>query len=171
MNPAAEQFYQRFLSFQRANPGMVHLVRGNADPEVVREWFTYLTVRGQTGTINLFRQILNGNGVVQFPCREPENFDPSYETPKHQYCEPDAGPVSRGDVSRVVDATMRSLRAAQPKGRQPVPRQHLREPVKSPGEWLTDYAANPPPVPVFSDDFKAKLERDRKGHTRAEAAE
>ena len=162
MNPASEQFYQRFLSFQRANPGMVHVVRGNADPEVVKAWFTYFHHRGQAGTIDLFRQILNGNGVVQFPCREPEHFDPSYETPRYQWSEPASGPVSRGDVSQVVAKTMSSLRGAVPKGRQPVPKSHLTEPVKSPADYLKEYIANPPPVPVFSDEFKARLaKRDR----------
>jgi hypothetical protein len=47
----------------------------------------------------------------------------------------------------------------------------LAAPVKTPQEYLTEYMANPPPVPVFSEEFKAKLERDRRGHTRPEAAE
>ncbi len=171
MNQAAEQFHQRAKAFAKANPGMAHVVRGNEDPEAVLAWFTYFHVRGQTGTIAVFRQLLNGNGLVQFPCKRPELFDLTYEPPAHTWREPEAGRQSRGDVSRVVQSTIASLRAAQPKGRPPVPREHLRERVETPGEWLTDYAANPPPVPVFSDEFKSKLERDRKGHTRPEAAE
>ena len=156
MNPASEQFYQRFLSFQRANPGMVHVVRGNADPEIVKAWFTYFHEKGQAGTINLFRQLLNGNGVVQFPCRSPELFDPSYVVPRYQWSAPDAVRVSRGDVSQVVAKTMQSLRAAKPKGRQPVPASHIKPPEKTPQEYLAEYAANPPPIPVFSDEFKAR---------------
>jgi len=137
----------------------------------VRAWFTYFATRGQTGTIRLFKQLLDDKKAVQFPCREPEHFDPSYETPAHSWRDPSTGEVSRGDVSQVVAKTMNSLRAAHPKGRPPVPREHLAAPVKTPQEYLTEYMANPPPVPVFSEEFKAKLERDRRGHTRPEAAE
>lgn len=162
MNPASEQFYQRFLSFQRANPGMVHVVRGSDQPEIVRQWFTYFHTKGQTGTIDLYRQILSGNGVVQFPCISPEHFDPSYETPRYQWREPDGQRVSRGDVSQVVHSTLNSLRNAKPKGRQPVPKSHLAEPVKTPAEWLDDYQDNPPPIPVLSDEARAKfMRRDR----------
>jgi hypothetical protein len=156
MNQAAEQYHQRALAFQRANPGMVFVVRGDESSAQVRAWFTYFHTRGQTGTISLFRQLLNNKGVVQFPCEKPEHFDPSYEVPRHQWRAPEDAPQSRRDMSRVVERTMASLRAAKPKGRQPVPRDHLAEPVKSPHEWLEDYQANPPPVPVFSDEFRAK---------------
>ncbi len=162
MNQAAEQYHQRAAAFNRANPGMIFVVRGNQSPEVVKAWFTYFHSRGQAGTISLFRQLLNGNGVVQFPADRPELFDPSYEAPRYSWSEPDAVRVSRGDVSQVVAKTMSSLRGAVPKGRQPVPKSHLTEPVKSPADYLKEYIANPPPVPVFSDEFKARLaKRDR----------
>lgn len=157
MNQAAEQYHQRAAAFNRANPGMIFVVRGDQHREVVKAWFTYFHMRGQTGTIDLFRGLLAGNGVVQFPAEAPELFDPSYEAPAHSWRDPATGEVSRGDVSRVVQGTLASLRSAVPKGRPPVPKSHLAEPVKSPAEWLNDYQDNPPPVPVFSDEFKARL--------------
>lgn len=157
MNPASEQFYQRFLAFQKANPGMVHVVRGDQDPEIVKAWFTYFHTKGQTGTIDLFRKLLNGNGVVQFPCKHPQHFEPSYIAPAHSWREPSEARQSRGDVSHVVERTMASLRAAKPKGRQPVPPSHIAPPAKTPQEWLDEYQANPPPIPVFSDEFRAKM--------------
>jgi hypothetical protein len=161
MNPVSEQFYQRFLAYQRANPGMVHVVRKGDDDESVRSWFTYFTTKGQTGTIQLFRQLLDDKKAVQFPCRLPEHFEPSYVAPVHSYRDPSTGEVSRGDVSRVVQDTMASLRAAVPKGRKAVPASHIKPPEKTPQEWIAEYHANPPPVPVFSEEFKAKLQRDR----------
>jgi hypothetical protein len=157
MNQAAEQFHQRAAAFVRANPGMVFVVRGDQHADAVRDWFTYFHMRGQAGTISLFRQILTGNGVVQFPCERPEHFDPSYEPPAYSWREPESRNVSRGDVRHVVDSTLASLKKAQPKGRQPVPRDHLLPPVKTAKEWLDDYAANPPPIPVFSEEFKARM--------------
>lgn len=162
MNPASEQFYQRFLAFQKANPGMVHVVRKGEDDDGVRAWFTYFQVRGQTGTIRLFQQLLNDKKAVQFPCKKPELFDLTYDPPRHQYRDPSTGEVSRSDVSAVVEKTMHSLRNAKPKGRQPVPRDHLLPPTKTPKEWLDDYLANPPPIPVFSEEFKARMGLGRK---------
>jgi hypothetical protein len=158
MNQAAEQYHQRALAFQRANPGMVFVVRGADHAEQVKAWFTYFHVRGQTGTISMFRQLLNGKGAVQFPCEKPEHFDPSYIAPVHQWRAPEDGPQSRGDMSRIIDRTLHSLRKAVPRGRQPVPKDHLKKPEKTPQEWLEDYRHNPPPIPVFSDEF-----RDRSG--------
>lgn len=159
MNPVSEQFYQRFLAYQRANPGMVHVVRKGEDDEAVQAWFTYFTVKGQTGTIQLFRQLLDDKKAVQFPCRLPIHFEPSYVAPVHSWRDPSTGEVSRGDVSRVVQGTLASLRSAVPKGRPPVPKAHLAEPVKSPAEWLNDYQDNPPPIPVLSDEARAKFTR------------
>ena len=159
MNQVSEQFYQRYLAYQRVNPGMVHVVRKGDDDEAVRAWFTYFQVKGQTGTLRLFKQLLDEKKAVQFPCRLPELFEPSYEPPKHQWRDTSTGEVSRGDVSRVVQGTLASLRNAVPKGRPPVPKSHLVEPVKSPDQWLADYQANPPPIPVLSDEARAKFTR------------
>jgi hypothetical protein len=172
MNQAAEQFHQRAAAFVRANPGMVFVVRGDQHKDAVRDWFTYFHTRGQLGTISLFRQILNGNGVVQFPCERPEHFDPSYIAPVHSWREPQGRGVSRGDVRHVVESTLDSLRKAKPRGRQPVPKSHLAEPVKTPKEWLDEYSANSPPIPVFSDEFREKfgLRKDKRPPTSEAAA-
>jgi hypothetical protein len=156
MNPASEQYHQRALAFQKANPGMVFVVRGSEHGEQVRAWFTYFHSRGQVGTISVFRQLLSGKGAVQFPCERPEHFDPSYIAPVHQWREPDDGPQSRRDMSQVAERTLEGLRSAVPRGRQSVPKSHLAEPEMTPGEWLSDYKNDPPPVPVFSDEFRAK---------------
>ena len=163
MNPASEQFHQRAAAFNRANPGMIYVVRKGQDDESVRAWFTYFNSRGQVGTIDLFYKLLNEKHPIQFPCRLPEHFEPGYEAPRNQWRDPSSGEiVSRGDVSAVVESTMASLRAARPRGRQPVPPEHLKPPEKTPQQWLNEYQANPPPVPVFSDEFKARLaKRDR----------
>jgi hypothetical protein len=157
MNQAAEQYHQRALAFHRANPSMVFVVRGGDHTRQVQSWFTYFYSRGQTGTISLFRQLLNGKGVVQFPCEWPELFDPSYVAPTHQWQAPEDRPQSRRDMSRVVDQTLHSLRNAVPRGRQPAPKDHLKEPELSPQEWLAQYRDDPPPIPVLSDEARAKM--------------
>lgn len=164
MNQAAEQYHQRAAAFVRANPGMYVMVRGNAkgedrqrQKEIAAAWFTYFHVRGQAGTIATFRSILNGNGPVMFPCECPTIFDPSYEPPAHVWREPNGQAESRSDMSHVIERTLDSLRRAIPRGRQPVPKDHLKEPEKTPQEWLNDYRDNPPPIPVLSDEARAKF--------------
>jgi hypothetical protein len=164
MNQPAEQYHQRAAAYVRANPGMHVMVRGNTTGEdrqrhlkIASAWFTYFHVRGQTGTIATFRSILNGNGSVMFPCECPTLFDMSYEPPAHSWREPQAQTGERTDMREVIDRTLASLRKAVPRGRQPVPKAHLKEPELSPQEWLKEYAANPPPVPVLSDEARAKF--------------
>jgi hypothetical protein len=176
MNQAAEQYHARASAYVRANPGMHVMVRGNAkgedrqrQKEIAAAWFTYFHVRGQTGTIATFRSILNGAGSVMFPCDCPTLFDMSYVPPVHVWREPQGASDSRSDVSHVVERTLDSLRRAVPRGRKPVPKDHLKAPEKTPSEWIADYQANPPPIPVFSDEFRDKFGLPRKP-PRTEAA-
>ena len=166
MNITREQYHQRVLDFHRANRDMAFMVHGKPQPggdwqreDAARKaWFAYLTINGLTGTLNTFRHLLNEGKAVMFPTEKPEWFDPSYVAPVHGYRDPtEPGQQARGDVSRVVQETLASLRAARPKGRQPVPPAHLREPTKTPKEWLDEYQANPPPIQVLSDEARSKF--------------
>lgn len=166
MNAAAANFHQRIKDYARANSGMAFVIHAKPDPQdraredaARKAWFAYLAANDLTGTLSTWRFILNGGGkAITVPCEKPEWFDPSYVAPVGGYRDPsEPGQASRGDVSRVVQRTMASLRAAVPKGRQPVPADHLRDPEKTPKEWLDDYSANPPPIPVLSDEAKAKF--------------
>ena len=163
MSQSADQYHARASAYAQANPGMHVMVRGNAtgedrqrQKEIAAKWFTYFHVRGQTGTIDTFRSILNDNGSVMFPCECPTLFDMSYTPPAHVWREPHGQGESRSDMSEVIEQTLASLRKAVPRGRQSVPKDHLKAPEKTPDEWLRDYKANPPPVPVFSDEFREK---------------
>lgn len=166
MNAAAENFHQRVKDYAKANAGMMFVIHAKPEPQDrVREdasrkaWFAYLSVNGLTGTLSTWQFILNGSGkAITVPCEKPEWFDPYYVAPVGGYRDPsEPSQRPRVDVSRVVQRTMASLRAAVPKGRQPVPADHLREPEKTPAEWLAEYQANPPPIPVLSDEAKEKF--------------
>lgn len=171
MTDISQQYHKRALDFFRANPDM-HVMARSADKEVIAKWFTYFQAKGMLGTLATFRDILHGARPVMFPAPCPTLFDLSYVPPTRGfYRDPsEGGQEARGDVSGVVAETLASLRKAQPKGRQPVPPAHLREPAKSPKQWLDDYQADPPPIPVFSDEFKQRLGLKRGDEPGDEAA-
>lgn len=171
MNEVSKQYHQRALDFFRGNPTL-HVMARSTDKDIIAKWFTYFQAKGMHGTLATFREILTGNRPVMFPAPCPTLFDLSYIPPTRGfYRDPsEGGQETRGDVSGVVAETLASLRKAQPKGRQPVPKSHLQEPAKTPKQWLDEYQANPPPIPVFSDDFKARLGLKRGDEPGDEAA-
>jgi hypothetical protein len=166
MNHISADYHKRAAAFVRANHDMTAVVHAKPEAsEVQREnaikvaWFTYFQARGMESTLQTCRFILNGGGkAVTFPCERPDLFDPSYEVPRHSWRDPDGAVRSqeRGDVSAVVKSTLASLRAANVRGAKPAP-PRPQYATQSPQEWLDGYQDNPPPIPVFSDDFKRKL--------------
>lgn len=160
----SNEYYQRARNFLKVNPGMavgVHTTpeAENAEREkrIMVDWFTYFVERDLQGVLANCERILNGQGKgVTFPCDSPEIFDPSYVTPRHKWHKvaPSEGVRTR-DIQAVHKRAVDALRAAKPKGARDMPQRH-HAPVKSPDEWLGEYQANPPPMPVFSDEFRAR---------------
>lgn len=165
MNHASAEFYKRAVGFLQVNPGMSVVIHAKPDPDSARReneirlsWFTYLTVRDLNSTLKTWRAILGGGGKsITVPCEDPEIFDPSYCAPAYGYRDPEPpSQDERKDISVAVGNTLRELRAAVPKsgvGRVPAP----KGPEKPPAEWLRDYQANPPPIPVLSDAARKKF--------------
>lgn len=171
----SNDYYQRARSFLKVNPGMSAAVHANPDPvdaerekRIMVDWFTYFVERDLQGVLANCERILNGQGKgVTFPCENPEMFDPSYVTPRHKWHKVVASDgVRTRDIQAVHKRAVDALRAAKPKGARDMPQRH-HAPVKSPDEWLGDYQANPPPIPVFSDEFRYRMGISRS----AEAAE
>lgn len=172
----SNEYYQRARNFLKVNPGMAVAVHTapeveNVDLEkrVMVDWFTYFVERDLQCVLATCERILAGQGKgVTFPCDNPEIFDPSYVTPRHKWhkVERQGGTRTR-DIAAIHQRTVAALKAAKPRGTKQVPERD-RSPVKSPDEWLDDYRANPPPIPVFSDEFRARYRLPARG---AEAAE
>lgn len=170
MNPS-ENIHERIKAFFKVNPDMACAILSTPEPadaaenEAMKvEWFTYLAVRGHTKALDTWRMILNGGGkAITVPCARPDLFDPSYVAPAQKWRDPNrvVKQSERGDLSALVENTMESLRNAVPKGqkRQPKPK---TEQI-SPAQWLEDFKANPPPIPVFSDEFKRQMRIGPKG--------
>jgi len=167
----SDNIHERIRSFFKVNPDMACAILTTpeaadaADNEAMKvEWFTYLAVRGHTRALDTWRMILNGGGKgITVPCARPDLFDPSYLAPAQKWRDPNRAVKQdeRRDVSAVLDRTMDSLRNAVPKGqkRQEKPK---AEQI-SPAQWLEDFKSNPPPIPVFSDEFKRQMKIGDKG--------
>lgn len=167
MNSDSINYYDRARNFVKVNPGMavsVHSTPDAADAErekrIMVDWFTYFVERDLQGVLANCERILGGQGKgVTFPCDNPEMFDPSYVTPRYKWSKvaPSEGVRTR-DIQAVHKRAVEALRAAKPKGARDMPSRR-QAPVQSPDEWLADYQANPPPIPVFSDEFRARFNR------------
>lgn len=165
MNQASAEFYNRCRAFLRANQGMAAVVHANPEQadmarelRIRDEWFTYLHEKGLTSTLATWQFILKGGGkAITVPCDSPELFDPSYVAPRHMWREPKPADQPRTrDIAAVLARTKAELAASKPRGRANVPTRPS-EPVKPPQDWLDEYQANPPPIPVFSEQFKASM--------------
>jgi len=164
----SNDYYQRARNFLKVNPGMavaVHTTPDAADAErehrIMVDWFTYFVERDLQGVLANCERILGGQGKgVTFPCDNPDMFDPSYVAPRHKWHKvaPQPGVRTR-EIKDLHERTLAALRAAKPKGAKDI-RQRAVGPVKSPQEWLNDYIANPPPIPVFSDEFRGRLDQN-----------
>lgn len=165
MNQGSNDYYNRAQNFLKVNPGMAAVVLTNPDAadaerqhKIMVAWFTYFSERGLKGVLANCERILSGAGkAITFPCDDPEMFDPSFVMPRHKWhkVEPDRGPRTR-NIAELHQRTMAALRSAKVKGAKPE-REKPQGPTMTPQEWLNDYQANPPPIPVFSDEFKRKL--------------
>lgn len=166
MNNASNEFYQRAKNFLKVNPGMaavVHTVPDAADAEresrIKVDWFTYFLERGYKGVLANCERILSGQGkAITLPCESPEMFDPSYAAPRYKWNQQEASQGTRTrDIAELHAETLRQLRSATPRGQRKAS-QLPQEPQQSPQEWLDAYQANPPPLPVFSDEFKRRVQ-------------
>lgn len=167
MNNASAEFYKRSRAFLLANPGMAVVIHATPAPDNAaferhskQAWFTYLRDKGLHSTLDTWRFILSGGGkAITVPCENPELFDPSYVLPaldkRWREPQPSDHPRTR-DIRGVLDRTKESLRTAKPRGSKELPEAE-RKPEKSPQEWLNDYVANPPPIPVLSDAFRKAM--------------
>ena len=164
MTPS-ENIHERIRSFFKANHDMACAILTTPEPadaaenEAMKiEWFTYLAVRGHTRALDTWRMILNGGGKgITVPCARPDLFDPSYVAPAQKWRDPNrvVKQGERGDMSRVIETTLDSLRNALPKGQKRQTKPKVEQ--IPPAQWLEEYKANPPPIPVFSDEFKRQM--------------
>ena len=169
MNQGSNDYYTRAQNFLKVNPGMAAVVLTNPDAadaerqnRIMVAWFTYFSERGLKGVLDNCQRILGGAGkAITFPCDDPEMFDPSFTMPRYRWQKPAPVEGTRTrDIAELHKRTMASLRAAKPKGARDMPERE-QAPVKPPHEWLEDYQNNPPPLPVFSDEFRRKYIENR----------
>lgn len=175
MSQGSNEYYNRAKNFLKVNPGMAVTVLTNPDPidaehqqRIMVDWFTYFAARDLHAVLENCDRILNGAGkAVTFPCDSPEMFDPSFVMPQHRWRRVvvDKGPQTR-NIGEVLKATLESLKAAKPygdPGRVRSPDEIADDglmPQQRAEKWLAEYKNNPPPMPVFSDEFR------RRGHAK-----